>query len=82
MGNHIYTSKRDSLEQIVLCTIIRRLWWRERRLGHYTPTKELCLDLAQLPTNELIILRRRVMRRLRRWLCDVTNHASSHRVAA
>jgi hypothetical protein len=47
-----------------LCVAIRRLWSKERRLGHYAPTEELCLDLETLDADALHALRTQVRTRI------------------
>jgi hypothetical protein len=48
-----------------LCTTIRALWSKERRLGAYAPPAELCLDLAELDSTALRALRAQITARLR-----------------
>lgn len=52
-----------------LAATIRALWGKERRLGHYAPIEELCLNLDQLEIEALRALKARMIARINERLC-------------
>jgi hypothetical protein len=72
LANHRPSRRRQRHQEApdapALCAAIRALWHKERRLGHYVPADELCLDLTDLDSEALRALRAQVALRLRRHL--------------
>lgn len=61
-----------ALDIDALCVTIRSLWSKERRLGAYSPTDELCLDLETLDIEALRGLRAQIRARIEARLTAAT----------